>query len=462
VRPAHVICSTNPPSNPATKEVWQNSTASLATLMEELRERDHDLRRIVFVSSNTDDDLQWCRQARTIIDRSPWPHAQLEIRYVGNHLDVATAVSQELEISRRGGAALIVDLTPGPKDRSAAIYVAASVLQSVTMLYAERHAGGFKHREVPLLGDFNSWMSRHGVLVRDYRQELADLPATSAYGDRRPLSAGELAQAIADLLVSSGDLGITVPGPRANLLTLMESVREGVWQTVMGQSRPSSGAAEDDVLRDQRNWDEWHRSAGRAAQALWVLRSLFAHSQPAGLQPQRPDAIAALDMMAFLAARLRQPLQESNEDAAKADTPQVFVILDGDDVGKRFTERLVTCADEKDMDDLADWSHGIQASLYLHMLTLQEHWSASFIAQTGDGFVARFPVAHLKSFAQEFRPTLLDLPVTVGVGPTVKDAFMALRLGKARNRGGGLFHSLSTGQEAVLWPSPAETLIPRP
>ena len=85
-----------------------------------------------------------------------------------------------------------MDLTPGPKDRSAAIYVAASALQSVTILYAERHADRFKHREVPLLADFNTWMSRHGVLVRDYRQELADLPVASADGDRRPLSAGEL------------------------------------------------------------------------------------------------------------------------------------------------------------------------------------------------------------------------------------------------------------------------------
>ena len=140
----------------------------------------------------------------------------------------------------------------------------------------------------------------------------------------------------------------------------------------------------------------------------------------------------------------------------------MFVILDGDDVGKRFAERLVTRADERDMDDLADWSHGIQAALYLHMLTLRERWDGSFLAQTGDGFVARLPAAHLESFGREFRPTLLDLPVTVGVGPTVKDTFMALRLGKARNRGGGLFHSLATGQEAILWPSPAETLIPRP
>jgi hypothetical protein len=128
-------------------------------------------------------------------------------------------------------------------------------------------------------------------------------------------------------------------------------------------------------------------------------------------------------------------------------------VLDGDDVGKRFAERLVTCSTDKDMDDLANWSHGIQVALSLHMLTLQDRWNASVLAQTGDGFVARFPAGHLQRFGMEFRPMLLDLRVTVGVGPTVKDAFLALRLGKARNRGGGLFYSLDTGQEAILWSS---------
>ena len=99
----------------------------------------------------------------------------------------------------------------------------------------------------------------------------------------------------------------------------MESVRKSVWPRVMGQPLPS-GAAEDAALRDQGRWDEWHRSAGRAAQALWVLRCLFAHGQPTDLQAQRPDAIAALDLLAFLAARLR-PLPESRAGSVTADVP---------------------------------------------------------------------------------------------------------------------------------------------
>lgn len=43
----------------------------------------------------------------------------------------------------------------------------------------------------------------------------------------------------------------------------------------------------------------------------------------------------------------------------------------------------------------------------------------------------------------------MDATVTVGIGRTVKEAYLALKLGKARNRG-GIFFSLDPPDEAIL------------
>ena len=452
---AHIICSTNPPPRREDKDAWPGSVKPLETLMNELQTRELDIKRLVFVSSNTKDDLRWCELAKKMIESSPWPTAAIEPRYASSPLQIASMVSQELELADRHDASLIADLTLGPKDRSSAIYVASSALQSVTILYAERHADGYRHREIPPIGDFNQWLSRHGVVIRDYKQELAGLNVAVANQQDRCLTDQELALSIADMLISSDNSAGSIPGPRANLLTLMEAVRNSVWVNVMECQRPQNGAAEDEGLRDRRQ-DEWHRSAGRAAQALWVLRGLFAHGQPESRHAERPDAMAALDILSFLSARLRSAVS-NNVYKPESNTPSIIVALDGDDVGRRFEERLACCTGMKEMNQLAEWSYSIQADLSLQMLTLQDRWDAVFLARTGDGFLARLPAANLDDLKLEFRPMLLDLSATVGVGPTVKDAYLALKLGKAKNRGGGLYYS-ATGEETVLWENKTQEL----
>jgi len=425
----------------------------LATLFAEIRRRELDIKRLVFVSSNTEADIRWCGLARGMIRESSWPTAELEPRYAESPLQVAAVVSNEVELARLHGASLIADLTLGPKDRSAAIYVASSALQSVTILYAERQENGFRHREVPPIDNFNTWLARHGVLIRDYKKELAGLNVISGTREYHRLNGGELDLAIADLLVNSSSEDMVVAGPRTNLLTLIESVRDSVWRKVMDCPRPHAGAIEDQEIRS-RERDEWHRSAGRAAQALWILRALFAHGQPNLLQAERPDAIAMLDFLSFLSSRLKAASADEIPSSVHA-MPEIIVALDGDDVGRRFEERLASCSDVTGMDELAEWSYGIQADLIFQMAILRDRWSAVFLARTGDGFLARLPAAHLENFKKEFRPTLLDASATIGVGPTVKDAYLALKLAKAKNRGGGLFYSLATGQEEILWSAPA-------
>lgn len=179
----------------------------LATLMKEMQARGLDVQRLVFVSSNTEEDIRWTGLARAVIRDSPWPAVALEARYADSPLQVATMVSQELELAHHCKASLIADLTLGPKDRSAAIYVASSALRSVTILYAERHANGFQHREIPSMSDFNAWLSRHGVLIRDYKQELADLGAMAASRQYQRLNDRELAVAITDMLVDTKQFG---------------------------------------------------------------------------------------------------------------------------------------------------------------------------------------------------------------------------------------------------------------
>lgn len=456
VTQATIVCSTNPPSPHAEGgEAWHRSIQPLLTLATEMQRRKLDVTRWVFVSSNTEEDIRWCGFASEVIGKSPWPTAALEPRYAVTPLQVAAIVSQEFELTRLHRASLIADLTLGPKDRSAAIYVASSALQSVTILYAERQAGGFRHREVTPIGDFNAWLSRHGVLLRDYKQELANINTASVGQQYRLLDDRALTLAISDMLTSSNDSGGPIPGPRANLLTLMEAVRESVWSNVMGRVRPRDSRAEDEAIRD-RSRDEWHRSAGRAAQALWLLRALFAHGQPENLQATRSDAIAALDLLSFLSARLKSISTPGTREAAINEST-IIIALDGDDVGRRFEEYLARCSTAKETDELVEWSHGIQSDISLQMLILQDRWEAVFLARTGDGFLARLPASCLNELSKEFRPALLNLSATVGVGPAVKDAYLALKLGKARNRGGGLFYSVASGDERVLWPGSHNT-----
>jgi len=128
----------------------------------------------------------------------------------------------------------------------------------------------------------------------------------------------------------------------------------------------------------------------------------------------------------------------------------MFIAVDGDDVGRRFEERLAVCETHEQTESLSLWSQRMQQDLSDYLLELMKSWEGSFLARTGDGFLASFPAIHFLNLRAQFRPRLMDATVTVGIGRTVKEAYLALKLGKARNRGGGIFFSLDPPDEVIL------------
>jgi hypothetical protein len=157
-----------------------------------------------------------------------------------------------------------------------------------------------------------------------------------------------------------------------------------------------------------------------------------------------------LDCLAFLSSRL-QSLKTSLPSTNQVDAELIFIAVDGDDVGRRFEERLAECVAMSDAIKLREWSHGIQQKLSEEMVTLMDKWEGQFIARTGDGFLASVPSKYLDELKTDFRPKLQDETATTGIGRTVKEAYLALKLGKARNRGGGIFFSFDPPQEVILW-----------
>ena len=88
------------------------------------------------------------------------------------------------------------------------------------------------------------------------------------------------------------------------------------------------------------------------------------------------------------------------------------------------------------------------------MLRLQEQCDGVFLVRTGDGFLAAIPQDKLPILKNVFHPKNSTVPVTIGIGKTVKEAYLALKLSKAKNRGGGIFFSLDPPEEKILWPLP--------
>lgn len=98
----------------------------------------------------------------------------------------------------------------------------------------------------------------------------------------------------------------------------------------------------------------------------------------------------------------------------------MFIAIDGDDVGRRFEERLAECTGTQEAIALHQWSQRVQQELSQLMTTLGDSWSGSFLARTGDGFLASLSDSHFADLTQNFRPRLTDASVTTGIGLTVK------------------------------------------
>jgi hypothetical protein len=65
---------------------------------------------------------------------------------------------------------------------------------------------------------------------------------------------------------------------------------------------------------------------------------------------------------------------------------------------------------------------GIQTQLSNQVLELCERWRGAVLVGTGDGFLAVINREALCEVRDNFRPRLLDGTVSVGLGPTPKDA----------------------------------------
>jgi hypothetical protein len=101
---------------------------------------------------------------------------------------------------------------------------------------------------------------------------------------------------------------------------------------------------------------------------LWRIRCVFAHEAPA-----REDAMALLDCLSFLAFRL----SDSSSLSVKSQTTledRMFIAIDGDDVGRRFEERLAECVDMNDAMNLHLWSQRVQRELSHLMVVLRDEW----------------------------------------------------------------------------------------
>jgi len=115
---------------------------------------------------------------------------------------------------------------------------------------------------------------------------------------------------------------------------------------------------------------------------------------------------------------------------------------------------------ELDLTKVREWSLQVQHELSGMLLDLAARWDAVPLALTGDGFLVSLPQVHLDALKSAFRPLLSDqLTVSTGIGPTIKDAYLALKLCKAGNRGGGIYYLMIPPVEEAPWRSLANSKI---
>jgi hypothetical protein len=453
----HILCSINvSPSGDKDR-----SLAPLRTILEHLIRNDMVLGKTTFVSGCEPNDAEFLMAAKNVIGRERL--ADLIACNDREPETFANAVSKAASDAAASGATLWVDITPGPKSRAAVLYSAACVLPGVKVVYSESVGGQYEVRDVVPLKNLNSWLGRHGAQLRNYREELesplAALAAARKLKDIQPINLAAVTTSIDDLLTSADAHDHVPVGPRSVLLQMaellseleipshdnssMKSVREFDRQDINAHS-----------LDGARHGCQWCKSMIWSTIALYQLRCLFSHpprsSVHAGLR--RHDVLMLLDTMAFVSARMQDCIAPLAKSAPQEPPPpSIYIALDGDDVGRRFEERLARCSSSADAGELSRWSHATQRALSECFVELAERWQASSVARTGDGFLAAAPEVHLESICRFFRPRLGDATVTVGLGPTVKEAYLALKLGKAANRGGGYFFRIEPHEEKALW-----------
>lgn len=451
----HLVASTNCPPNRTPDR--DQSLRPLNTLIHHLSCDHLMLDRLVLVGSNHPNDGTYYQY---VLEQCPGIKTELQPCFKDSPIAIAKIVSKTAEIASQEAAETWVDLTPGPKDRSAVLFAAGSIVPGVQVVYIDQEEGQFVVRKVPTLGKLNSWLGRHGVHLRNYRESVLELGAI--WDERNGTDNREmLSEGVCSVLNSTNPLLPNI------LATLSEWVAKkavpielfGIQDTEI-QKWKGNGA--DSLI--QKNQDEWTNSAGRASQLLYLLRCFFSHPpRSSGRNWSREDVLALLDMLSFLSSRMKDSSGKQSDSTVVISNKVgqknfIFLAADGDDVGRQFESLISVCDNSAEsLHRLLNWSSNVHGDLQDAIDCLIESFSAQILMITGDGFLAKIDVDHLEGIKQTFRPHLAYTTMTTGVGPTPKDAFLALKLGKARHRGGGYFLSLETHQEMVLWhPAPEE------
>jgi hypothetical protein len=330
----HLLCSTNWPPKTQSPDP-DRILAPFRTILAHLLSRELKLDRLTLLGTNQPTDFEY---ARLVASELKEKSLEVEIKVLGNRDDapsgIACVVSASAEVADSMQAELWVDLTPGPKPRSAALFAAASAVPNVKIVYAELGERGYEVEPFQHLGSYNDWLGQHGVWIRNYREELstiAELAEAETKGTTVTILKAEILTAISSLLSKHPELESSALKPDSNLFLLAQ----WVWKTALpekmfGVTESQWIGGANDYINKSKAFSERVRSAGRAGQMLWQLRCAFAHEAPA---PE--DGLALLDCLSFLAARFNS----SSPDTPEAQTTienRMFIAIDGDDVGRRF------------------------------------------------------------------------------------------------------------------------------
>lgn len=441
----HLLCSTNWTQKPE-PDSW---LAPLNTMLDFIAAQEGELIRLVLIGGNHKNDQRYCSRANLLLtERGIKADFDSRIRIGDEPAAIARLVSNAIASAIADKAELWVDLTPGPKERSAVFFAAASSASNARIFYARFEEGKYQIRELAQMGSYNAWIGSHGIRIRNYREELSYL--AEAYERERPVSRDEIDLAVSDLLGLHPMLNRFITNPGTNLIKLAEWAAKDKTHLLLGATNQDWKNGENQVIKDVGDKASKARSAGRASQMLYQLRCLIGHDKETGEEPTMNDAIALLDCLAFLSARFSS-LTTALNDPATPPVERIFVAVDGDDVGRNFEKRLADCVGVEDVIALEQWSQQVQRELSDLMIRLRDQCDVAFLVRTGDGFLAAVPKDKLKNLQDNFDPKFSSFAVTAGIGKTVKDAYLALKLGKAKNRGGGIFFSFDPPEERALW-----------
>lgn len=453
---AYLLCSTNWPPNQSNPDP-NRILSPLRTVVQYLHDTNVNIEKLILLGSGDVVDFDYGGLVKQrIFDNSISPEIDVRAFPDNDPAKISRLLSATAVEARNLKSEVWVDLTSGPKSRAAILLGAASALPDAVIICCESSESGFRVTQIPSLQQYNSWLGPQGLLVRNYKAEIEQIQHIELDTKISPVIA-RMSDAVSDVLgLNSSEPYINAIGPRTDLTNLAEWIaNRAVPQYFLGlepsnrwQSR-NRGETCDADIRSQAN-SELLRTVARSSQVLYQLRCLFSH--PADWT--RADVLLFLDVLSYLTESLHRKFKDTPLDIGKElGGDGLYVALDGDDVGRRFEERLADATSLEAALSLRSWSFSVQDQLMRYLFELTEKWRAVFLARTGDGFLVLLDHAALSDIEDQFRPKLPDATVSVGLGPSAKDAYLALKLCKARNRGGGMYFSMEGPEERILWVS---------